>query len=108
MAYNKGAQTMRVVTIKDWRLPDASELKPEEAKGVLVTGFREGNGLVFEFEAMGGKPMNQVVFELDKGYLRVRAYSAPGVVEKPLGELWVGREMAHYEKPYAGGQGEGA
>ena len=87
------------VRIRDWRLPDRSELTPEQARSRILTMKERDNGVLLEIETIDGKQSQALAVELDKGFIRVRAYSTPEGREEPLGEMWVGQNLAHYEKP---------
>ena len=80
----------RAYRIRDWRLPDASELTPEQAKARMVTVEQKPGekALSVQVETLDGKVKHEVLFELDKGFLRVRAYATNGP-DEPIGELWL-------------------
>jgi len=88
----------RSVRIRDWRLPDKSELTPEQARSRILTMKNAGDGVLLEIETLDGKHAPAIVIELDKGFIRVRAYSTPEGQDEPLGEMWVGHETVYYEK----------
>ena len=87
----------RSVRIRDWRLPDKSELTPEQARSRILTMKNAGDGVLLEIETLDSKHAQAIVIELDKGFIRVRAYSTPEGRDEPLGEMWVGRETVYYE-----------
>jgi hypothetical protein len=92
----------RVFRVKDWRMPDASELTPDQAKSRLVSIQTDGgNQLWLEIERIGGKGQNhEIALELDKGFVRVRAYAPGRNQDEPIAEMWLGDEAGYYEKPF--------
>jgi hypothetical protein len=89
---------MSAYGLRDWRWPDKSELSQDQQAPWRAVPKKVGN----EFTVLVVDPegnQREVVFEVDKGWLRVRAYLDPTVSEEPAGEIWLGWAEARYATP---------
>ena len=80
--------------IRDWRIgEDTTALTDEQKQDWAVTVHDEGNSLLVSCAPAFGKRLD-VVFEVDRGALRIRSYRE--TVDEPVAEMAIAEDAVYY------------